>query len=86
MSAAIRPSGLTAFLAPIGMISQGKNPRRDLGDLEDLTASIRRHGVLLPPLVERNPAVVCDSSLASGASWPRVPPSSPSSRSSFAER
>jgi len=45
---------LAAFLAPIGMISRGRNPRRDLGDLTDLTESIRRHGVLLPLLVERH--------------------------------
>jgi ParB/RepB/Spo0J family partition protein len=50
-----RPGGLTAFLAPIGMISRGRNPRRDLGDLSELTASIRTHGVLLPLLVERTP-------------------------------
>ena len=53
MTALARPGGLTAFLAPVGMISRGKNPRRDLGDLDELTASIRRHGVLLPLLVER---------------------------------
>lgn len=45
---------LAAFLAPIGMISRGRNPRRDRGDLTDLTESIRRHGVLLPLLVERH--------------------------------
>lgn len=55
MSPAARPSGLTAFLAPVGMISRGKNPRRDLGDLAELTASVRKHGVLLPLLVERKP-------------------------------
>lgn len=55
MTAAARPAGLTALLAPIGMVSRGKNPRRDLGDLDELTASIRRHGVLLPLLVERRP-------------------------------
>lgn len=55
MSATTRTTGLAAFLAPVGMISRGKNPRRDLGDLDELTASIRRHGVLLPLLVERKP-------------------------------
>jgi hypothetical protein len=32
MSAVTRPTGLTAFLAPAGMIRPGENPRRDLGD------------------------------------------------------
>jgi len=45
---------LAAFLAPIGMISRGRNPRHYLGDLAELTESIRRHGVLLPLLVERH--------------------------------
>jgi ParB family chromosome partitioning protein len=45
---------LAAFLAPIGMVSRGRNPRRDLGDLTELTESIRQHGVLLPLLVERH--------------------------------
>jgi hypothetical protein len=52
VTAAVRPTDLTAFLAPIGMVSRGKNPRRDFGDLDELTASIRRHGVLVPLLVE----------------------------------
>jgi ParB family chromosome partitioning protein len=45
---------LAAFLAPIGVISRGRNPRRDLGDLTDLTESIRRHGVLLSLLGEHH--------------------------------
>lgn len=45
---------IAAFMAPIGMITRGKNPRRDLGDLGELTDSIRRHGILLPLLVERH--------------------------------
>lgn len=36
------------------MVSPGRNPRRDLGDLTELTESIRRHGVLLPLIVERH--------------------------------
>jgi hypothetical protein len=47
-------SAIAAFMAPIGMITCGKNPRRDLGDLSELTESVRRHGVLLPLLVERH--------------------------------
>lgn len=53
MSQATRPTTteLITYLDPRELIPNPRNPRTDLGDLDELTASIRQGGVLEPLIV-----------------------------------
>ena len=53
MSEATRPTATESitYLDPRELLPNPRNPRTDLGDLADLTASIRQGGVLEPLIV-----------------------------------
>lgn len=57
--AAPASAGQTLEDIPVSLIQPGPhNPRRDLGDLEGLVASIRAVGILEPLVVERNTSIL----------------------------